>query len=92
MAKYEHNQICTTNNEIIVGNEYDYKEEGYECRVKVLEDNSDREGIGFLLKIVPHDRNHNFYENNQTFNVWAAAGKYAYNGMWRLYNVVEYLV
>ena len=79
--KYDHNQICTKNNEVEVSNIYDFKEDSYIAEVEVLSATSDEEGIGFRLKVLKAN-----YDLDKEFNCWAAAGKYAYSGMWRIWD------
>lgn len=84
IMKYEHNQICTADKEIVVGHQYDYSEDSSRFRVVVLKDKSDEESLGFKLKILSEPR-------DVIFDVFAARGEYAYSGMWRLYDPGEYL-
>jgi hypothetical protein len=84
--KYNHNQICTKDNRIIVGNIYDYKEDSYIAEVQVIKDTSDKAGIGFELKVLSE----NFKLGKKKFNCWAATGHYAYSGMWRLFDKGSY--
>jgi hypothetical protein len=86
--KYEHNQICTKDGVVSVGQQYTYKEDFYVAEVKVLEDASDSKGIGFKLEVLKE----NVDSGNKTFDVWAAVGHYAYSGMWRLYDLGTYMV
>lgn len=88
--KYDHNQICTKNNEIEIGKEYCYKEEGEICNVIVLEDKSNDKYLSFVLKI-KENLTEGFANIGHEFNVSAALGKYAYNGMWRLWDLGEYI-
>ncbi len=86
--KYNHNQICTKENEVVVGNLYQYKEDSWIADVKVIKDTSDEKGIRFDLKIVRQNFN---IGGNGRFSCWAASGHYAYSGMWRLYDAGTYL-
>ena len=83
--KYDHNQICTKDNEVEVGKDYDYKEDSSIFRVRVVKEESDKEGIGFKLEILEGP------EKGTSFSCWAANGKYAYSGMWRLYDLNTYV-
>ena len=89
--KFKHNQICTKNNEVIVGGKYQY----YESipliimDVEVLEDTSDSERIEFVLKPLKIIAGSSF--NSEPFTIMAARGNYAYSGMWRLYDLGEYV-
>ena len=56
MAKYDHNQICTHDNQVEVGGEYQYYEDGYVANVVVLEDQSNDEGVGFKFKVTSYIR------------------------------------
>ena len=88
MTTFDHNQICTKDKAVEVGKLYDYYEEGHICRVKVLEDTSDNDGIGFNLKI--EETLSPLFKEGTEFSCWAATGKFAYSGMWRIYNYGEY--
>lgn len=92
MAKYEHNQVCTSGKEIVVGGVYDYTEDGIPARVRVMEDSSEgTEGpVGFLLEVLK-DPTGLYGGPGKTFPVWAAEGRFAYSGMWRLWPEGEYL-
>lgn len=81
--RYEHNQICTKDNEIVIGEIYDYEEDDWIAEVKIIKDTSDKDGIGFDCKIL---RQNYKIDNEKIFNCWAANGHYGYNGMWRLYD------
>jgi hypothetical protein len=85
--KYDHNQICTQDNDITIGQEYTYKEDSYIAEVKVLKDNSDEKGIGFKLKVLKES----YPLGQKTFDCWAATGHYAYSGMWRLFDYGSYM-
>lgn len=88
MTKYDHNQICTSGSVVEVGKQYQYYEDGMIVEVTVVEDRSDDKGIGFLLKI---DKRLNWPEKGPgQFSCWAALGKFAYSGMWRLYDMGTY--
>jgi hypothetical protein len=89
MTKYDHNQICTTNNEIEVGETYCYKEDSFIAQVKVLDDNTKPNGIGFELEVIKSYLN--LMKAGDIFSVWAADGKYGYSGMWRLYDKGTYI-
>ncbi len=84
---YTHNQICTTGNDVTVGQKYIYKEDSYIADVIVLKDNSDEKGIGFKLKVLKE----NYQLCNKTFDCWAATGNYGYSGMWRLFDYGSYM-
>ena len=86
--KFDHNQICTTGHEVVVGNQYQYSEDGYIADVTILADEGDDEGIGFKLR-VDKPLNGGFAKGAE-FSCWAAKGHYAYSGMWRLYDLDTY--
>ena len=87
--KFESSHICTTGKEIEVGKQYQYKEDGWICDVTILEDTSDDEKIEFKLRI---DKKLDWPEGmTDDFTVSAARGPGAYNGMWRLWNLGEYV-
>ena len=83
--KYDHNQVCTKDNEVKVGEKYQYKEGFLVANVEVLEDRSNDDGVGFLLEIIDGP------QKGRIFTCWAASGKYAYSGMWRLYDKGTYM-
>ena len=80
--KYNHNQIKTRTNEIVVGNDYAYFEEfpNAIAMVKVLEDNSDAEHIRFKLEVTRAI--HPSMTEGKVFECSAAVGLYSYDGMW----------
>lgn len=85
--KYDHNQISTSDDCIVTGEEYDYKEDSTVFRVKVLSQNKKDDWISFDLEILsPHN------QKGEQFNCGAMAGeRYCYSGMWRLWDKGEYL-
>lgn len=85
--KFDHNQVCTQNDEVEVGKCYQYKEDSWVADVKVLETENGQDGIRFKLKVLKC----NYPTGETTFECWAAAGHYAYNGMWRLYDAGTYM-
>ena len=87
MTKYQHNQVYV---DIVVGETYCYYEDGQACNVKLLEDNSDAEGVKFKLEILDAPRKSDF-KVGAIFDVFASSGDYCYSGMWRLYPVGEYI-
>lgn len=89
MEIYNHNQICTTGKRVDVDKQYCYYEDGMACEVTVFEDNSDDEGIRLKLGIVAAPPK-SLFKVGYTFEVFACAGRYAYWGMWRLYDSGEY--
>ena len=88
--KYNHNQICTDGNEIIVGGHYQYYESLplIVADVEVLEDNSDKEYIAFKVKVTNDSP---MAKKGEEFEISAMRGHYAYSGMWRLYPLGTYL-
>ena len=89
--KYDHNQICTADHEIVVGGVYCFKEEGLLAEVEVLEIESNKPNwIGFLLRPIKVRRG---YEDayKEPFSVGATQGHYGYSGMWRLYDRDTYV-
>ena len=89
--KYDHNQICTKDNEIEVGKQYCYKEDQFIAEVIVVKDTSNKDGIGFDLKTVKSNAP-SLFKVDKVFDIWAASGHYAYNGMWRLYDSGSYQI
>lgn len=88
--KYDHNQICTTGHEVNVGDKLQYKEDGYVCDVTVLADESNDKEIAFKLRVDALLRWPGGV--GEEFSCMAARGHYAYSGMWRLYDLGEYMV
>lgn len=87
--KYNSSHICTTDKEIEVGKQYQYKEDNWICDVTILEDISDEESIKFKLRI---DKMLDWPKDmSDDFIVSASHGFGAYNGMWRLWNLGEYV-
>ena len=88
--KYSHNQICTKDDEIEVGKQYCYKE-GFPtviAEVIILEDNSNDEFIAFKVKVIKAFDD--FPKAGEEFDISARRGKYAYSGMWRLWDSGTY--
>lgn len=50
--RLNHNRICTWNSEVEVGNTYLFTEGNLECKVRVVETRSYREGIRLNLKVI----------------------------------------
>jgi hypothetical protein len=86
--QFNHNQICTTNKTVEVGNRYQYFESGCLAEVTVLEINEDKEGIGFKLRV---DQPQRGFDTIKEFDCWASNGLYAYYGMWKLYDLGTYV-
>lgn len=89
--KYESNHICTTNNEVEVGKEYQYSEEGHVCDVVVLEQEEKEDWFEFKLKVLTTSRTTDFFSKGNVFTCGAVKGMYAYSGMWRLYDKGTYI-
>ena len=70
---YEHNQIQTRDNRVIVGNDYLYSEDGHTCMVKVLEME--------ITKALDSG-----FDEGNTFDCSALNELYSYDGMWVLKN------
>lgn len=81
--KYKNNHICTKDQEIVIGQQYDYSEDGQRMRVLVLEDNSDKEAVRFKLKMLTEPK-------GVTFDFMATYHGGYYNGMGRLWDAGEY--
>ncbi len=88
--KFDHEQICTKNNEIEVGKQYQYKEGSAIVGVKLISDNSDKEFIGFTVKVV--EPIGDSFKVGELFDVTAKRGHYAFSGMWRLYDSGTYMI
>ena len=88
--KHDHNQICTNEKEVFIGQQYQYKEEGMLAVVTILEDTSNEKGIGFKLRV--DDPMNSPWNKGEEFTCWAASGHYGYSGMWRLWNKDEYVM
>ncbi len=82
--KFDHNQICTSNDEIEVGKQYIYRESLplIIAEVKILSDNSDEESIRFTAEVIKS--RDNFFKVGEQLSISARLGHYAYSGMWRL--------
>lgn len=91
MSVYQHSHICTPGQSVEVGGSYQYYEDGMVAQVTVLEDQSDDEGIGFLVRI---DKCLNWPSDDvgREFQCWTTRENHAYSGMWRLYGPDEYAV
>jgi len=87
--QFDHNQICTKNNEIEVGKQYCYKEDSTIAEVKILADNSDKEFIRFTFEVI--ESRDVLLKVGEHFSVSAKCGHYAYGGMWRLWDSGEYI-
>jgi hypothetical protein len=86
--KFEHNQVCTKDGIVEVGKSYQYKEEGSIFTVGVTGMRSDEAGIGFDLVVINVVAGRPPVQKN--FSCWAAHGRYAYSGMWRIYDAGKY--
>ena len=87
--KFNHNQVCTKNNEVEVGKQYCYKEDSMIVEVKILADNSDKEFIGFTVEVI--ESRDDFLKVGEQFPISARRGHYAFSGMWRLWDSGEYV-
>ncbi|MBA7659154.1 hypothetical protein ES703_67125 [subsurface metagenome] len=89
--KFDHNQICTRNNEIEVGKQYIYRESlpTIIAEVKILSDDSDKEFIRFTVVVIKSRGS--FPKVGEQFSISAKRGHYAYGGMWRLEDSGTYL-
>lgn len=85
MIYKETNSICTKNKEIVVGKEYDYSEDQFMCKCRVLKDDSDDEFLRFTLEWLKGD-----FEGEKPTQISARKGYYGYNGMWRLWDADTY--
>jgi len=89
--KYDHNQICTTDGEIVEGKCYQYYESLPLCimNIRIIEDRSDGQYIRFLVEKVGFGFPFPVVDS-EPFEISALKGHYAYGGMWRLYDLETY--
>jgi len=86
--KFKSAHIVTSDNEIITGMEYAYKEGSFRAKLKVLENNSNKKLIAFNLQVIESNREER--PPGYIFSVDATYSNFGYGGMWRLWDVKRY--
>ncbi len=89
--KFYHNQICTSNKEVVEGNLYQYYEDGWVCQVNCKRIVDSKEFIEFELLVTEVSAG-SLFSVGEGFKISAAKGNFAYSGMWRLYDNNEYII
>lgn len=90
VRRYPNNpMICTKDDEIRVGGEYDYHETGpsINVRVRVLEDRSDEEFVRLLVEWLAGDQG----VGSAPSEISMRHGQFGYGGMHRLFDAGTYV-
>ena len=83
----DHQQICTEEQTIEVGKQYQYKEDSLIADVEVLSVEETDIWFDMELKIIKSNID---VGDAKVFTAGASKGKFAYSGMWKLYDLGTY--
>ena len=86
--KFTSAHISTSNEEIIEGMEYAYKEGSFKAKVKLLKNKTNRKIIAFTLLVIESNRDD--MPAGKIFKVSSSHHNFAYGGMWKLWDVERY--